>query len=356
VLDLTEQDFQDISNVIGRIFEIGVQRSGGFVSTVVCPNLEFLKQDLKGKHSWLNACSAKELFERIRHVLSACSESPLTTSVCVLTRQSMPIDMSLLKDFRCVLTVPKGDLVRQQQENGSWSIVQSPERLRVLYRPSAADRVSAQAGMLTSKLLACAVAKGSPNARSRYSRMMFAGRAAATKANILFDTGASCNFVSKSFAKQTAITVRLVEYSVRLADDKATEVAGEPPTYVQLGAFHKPMKCYVMDMLYEVDLILGEEFLDKYDCILHYGKGCIMIRKGKRHMTVNSPALLRSQLPVDDEKSDSVLSASQVKRLARKGARVFLALIRPVESDPVPPVVASVAALSPDVPTAFCPT
>jgi hypothetical protein len=55
VLDLTEQDFQDISNVTGRIFEIGVQRSGGSVSTVVCPNLEFLKQDLKGKHSWLNA-------------------------------------------------------------------------------------------------------------------------------------------------------------------------------------------------------------------------------------------------------------------------------------------------------------
>jgi hypothetical protein len=111
------------------------------------------------------------------------------------------------------------------------------------------------------------------------------------------------------------------------------------------------VKCYVMDMLYEVDLILGEEFLDKYDCILHYGKGCIMIRKGKRHITVNSPAFPRSQLPVDDEKSDSVLSASQVKRLARKGARVFPAVTRPVESDSYPPVVASVAALSPDVPT-----
>jgi hypothetical protein len=148
--------------------------------------------------------------------------------------------------------------------------------------------------------------------------MMFAGRAAATKANILFDTDASCNFVSKTFAKQTGITVRPVEYSVCLADDKATEVAGEATVYVQLGAFHKPVKCYVMDMLYEVDLILGEEFLDKYDCILHYGKGCIMIRKGKRHMTVNNPAFPRSQLVVDDEKSDSVLSASQVKRLARK--------------------------------------
>jgi hypothetical protein len=48
---------------------------------------------------------------------------------------------------------------------------------------------------------------------------------------------------------------------------------------------------------------------------------------------------------------ESLLSASQVKRLARKGARVFLAVIRLVESNPVSPVVASVAALSPDVPT-----
>jgi hypothetical protein len=57
-----------------------------------------------------------------------------------------------------------------------------------------------------------------------------------------------------------------------------------------------------MDMLYEVDLILWEEFLDKYNCILHYGKGCIMIQKGKRHLTVNSPALPRNQLLVDKEK------------------------------------------------------
>jgi hypothetical protein len=181
--------------------------------------------------------------------------------------------------------------------------------------------------------------------------MMFAGRAAAAKANILFDTGASANFVSKSFAKQTGITVRPVKYSIRLADDKTMEVAGEATVYVHLNAFHRSVKCYVMEMLYEVDLILGEEFLHNYDCILHHGKGCIMIRKGKRHMTVNNHALPRSQSPVDEEKSDSVLSASQVKRLARKGARVFLAVIRPVESDSVPPVVASIAALSPDVPT-----
>jgi hypothetical protein len=87
----------------------------------------------------------------------------------------------------------------------------------------------------------------------------------------LFDTGASNNFVSKTFAKQTVISVRSVEYFVCLADDKTTEVVGEALVYIHLGAFHKPVKCYVMDMLYEVDFILGEDYLDKYICILHSG-------------------------------------------------------------------------------------
>jgi hypothetical protein len=66
-----------------------------------------------------------------------------------------------------------------------------------------------------------------------------------------------------------------------------------------------------MDMLYEVDLILGEAFMHKYNCILHNGKGCIIIQKGKRDMIVNSPALPQVQPPVEAEKCESVLFASQ---------------------------------------------
>jgi hypothetical protein len=91
------------------------------------------------------------------------------------------------------LTVLKGGLVRQLQEDGSWLVVQSHKRLQILYRPSAADSVSAEAGMLTCKILAASASKGGPDVQSRFSRKMFADRAAATKANILFDTGASAN-------------------------------------------------------------------------------------------------------------------------------------------------------------------
>jgi hypothetical protein len=54
MLDLTKHDFQTIPNVTGRIFEIGVHCLDGCLTSVVCPNTEVLKQDLKDEHSWLN--------------------------------------------------------------------------------------------------------------------------------------------------------------------------------------------------------------------------------------------------------------------------------------------------------------
>jgi hypothetical protein len=45
--------------------------------------------------------------------------------------------------------------------------VRSPERLQVLYRPSAVDRVSAEAGMLTCEVLASSAAKETPDAKKK---------------------------------------------------------------------------------------------------------------------------------------------------------------------------------------------
>jgi hypothetical protein len=142
------------------------------------------------------------------------------------------------KEFPIYFDCAKRSLVRQLHEDGFLRIVRSPERLQVLYCPSAADRVSAKAGILTCKVLAASASK---DGQSRFLRMMFANRAVATKANNLFDTGAPTNFVSKMFAKQIGITVRPVDYSVCLADDKTMEVAGEATVYVQLESFYKPV-------------------------------------------------------------------------------------------------------------------
>ena len=122
-MDLTEQDFLNISNVTGRIFEMGIQRSEDSISTDVCPNSTFLSLSMAGKHVWINANSARDVTERLRHLHSAFVDSPTSTSACVLVRDSMPVALPLLKDFRVVLTVPKGGLVRQLQSDNTWAVV-----------------------------------------------------------------------------------------------------------------------------------------------------------------------------------------------------------------------------------------
>ena len=334
MLDLTEQDFLNISNVTGRIFDIGILRSQDSIATDVCPNSTFLSSSMAGKHVWLSAGSAKDLAERVRHFHSSFVDNPTSTSACVLIRDSMPVPLPMLKDFRVILTIPKGGLVRQLQPDDTWQVVRSPQKLRVLYLASVADKVSAEAGLLTESILSAARKGSKP---SKTPRMMFSGKAAAAKANILFDSGASVNFVSSKFAKQTGITVSPSAQTVRLANDEVVEdVLGEANVYVQLGSFHKPVKCYVMNLLFEVDLILGDEFMDRYNCILHYGKNCIMIQKGKRHVTVKSPALPRSRVVEEKTANPSVLSYSQMKRLMRKGVPVYLASLKPMD-DYVPP-------------------
>ena len=219
VLDLTEQDFSNISNVTGCLFEMGVKRSGDSIATDVCPNSDFLSLPMTGKHVWLCANSAKDLSERVRHFYSAYVQDPISTSACVLVRDSTPLSLPLIKDFRVVLTVPKGGLVRQLQSDNTWSVVRSPEKLRVLYLARAVDKVSAEAGLITERVLA-ATRKTSGQVKS--PRMMFSGKAAGTKANILFDSIASVNFVSAKFAKQTGITVKPTAQTVRLANDEVT--------------------------------------------------------------------------------------------------------------------------------------
>jgi hypothetical protein len=51
-----------------------------------------------------------------------------------------------------------------------------------------------------------------------------------------------------------------------------------------------------MNLLYEVDMILRDEFMSKYNGILHCGRKCLMIQKGRRHITVKTPSMHREAL------------------------------------------------------------
>jgi hypothetical protein len=61
-------------------------------------------------------------------------------------------------------------------------------------------------------------------------------------------------------------------------------------------------------------MILEDEFMIKYDCILHYGRKCLMIQKGKRHITMKTPPM-HMDPPGESDVVPNVLSASQLKRV-----------------------------------------
>jgi hypothetical protein len=156
----------------------------------------------------------------------------------------------------------------------------------------------------------------------------------------LFDSGASHNYVSTTFAKLTGISISPCLQKVQLGSDQEVAPDGEATVYVCIGAFHKPVKCLVINLLFEVDMIMGDEFMSKYDCILHYGRKCLMIQKGKRHITVKTPSMHR-EAPDETETVPNVLSASHLKRAVRRRKRVFLATLKLPEPDTSAPESAS---------------
>jgi hypothetical protein len=326
---LTEQDFVIFSILTGRLFEVGVNRSANFVSNEFSPTLEFQLSVMMGKHVWVYAKDAKDLSERIRHFHAIYKSNPTSTSGCVCVSDSVQIPLALLKGFRLILTVPKGGLVRQRNSEGRWSVVRSLEKLQVFYLAPTVDRLFVEAGSHVQTILAASQQKLS---QGKYPRMLFSRRAAAAEANILFDSEASVNFVSAKSAKQIGILVRPSAQTIRLANGQVLEhLAGEAAVYVRLGAFHKPVKCFVMDLLYEVDLTLGDEFMTRYNCVMHYGKKCMVMQKGDRRITMNTRPLLRTNFVDRDEINASLLSHTQLKRMMRKGASVFLAVLKPLD-------------------------
>jgi hypothetical protein len=85
---------------------------------------------------------------------------------------------------------------------------------------------------------------------------LFAGRAAGTNANILFDRTASHNYVSAKLAKLIGISLSPSLQKVRLSNVQKVSPDGEATVYIRVGALHKPVKCLVIILLFEVDVIL----------------------------------------------------------------------------------------------------
>ena len=120
-----------------------------------------------------------------------------TTSACVLVPCRASVPAVLLKGWREILLLPRGSVIRKQSAYGAWQDTVTKEGLRVLYLPPVTDE---SAAILDGAIHHAVLSAAQVNSNSGL-RMMFAGRAAGTNASILFDSGASENFIQVREAK-----------------------------------------------------------------------------------------------------------------------------------------------------------
>jgi hypothetical protein len=203
-IDLASDDFNSIIALSGRLFDHGVISEASSITTAPCPTDEFCSASLQCKHVWINAATPQEMRDKLLYFQSEYDALPQKTSACVLLPNRSSFPVQLIKGWREIMLLPRGVVICKLYSDGSWQSELTKETLRVLYLPPECNESVA---VLDGAIIQHSVLSASKSESDPTLRMMFAGRAIGTNASILFDSGASDNFVSSSFVCQTGISV-----------------------------------------------------------------------------------------------------------------------------------------------------
>jgi hypothetical protein len=328
-VDLASDDFKSIIALSGRIFDHGVVSTASSISTASCPSASFCKTSLQGKHVWINASSPQEMRDKLLYFQSEYNALPQKTSACVLFPKRSNFPTVLVKGWRELLNLPRGVIICRQYSDGSWQNELTKDTYRALYLPPESNESVA---LLNGAFVEHSVLSASNSDSNHSMRMMFAGRAAGTNASILFDSGASDNFVSSALARQTGISVFPAQRKVRLGSDDVVTPEGEANVYLKMETFQQSVRRVVMPLLHEVDVILGQNFMSAHKCILGFERSVVLMKKGGRRVTVVRAPIHRWASPESSSKPLSTLSAMQLKRAYKKGERVYLAVFKPIDN------------------------
>ena len=106
------------------------------------------------------------------------------------------------------------------------------------------------------------------NAQSGGLSIEFSGLFAGQAAKLLIDTGATDNFVSPAFARQSGLTVTALEGVVVLANGSNARIAGTIKGKIRIGAHQSSNNCLVIDSLLEkFAVILGDKWMRQQNAI-----------------------------------------------------------------------------------------
>ena len=142
-------------------------------------------------------------------------------------------------------------------------------------------------------------------------------------APILFDTGATSNFISPRLLQRLGISYSSSSATLRLADDSSAPILGRVRLRFKLQAFSCTVSCYVTDLCDEFDLILGNSFMVSHRAVLDYSNYTASLRRHGRPYTLTPRSILtdRGKFPAQVPEPDVRKSSSKFLPRCDKASR-----------------------------------
>ena len=222
--------------------------------------------DLSNKHVWLNP-PFRHANAFVQHYLALKAKSPASTSACILVpRWEDPAPLSgVLHGMQVLHSYPKGyPLFRNPSETRTLPGIPWP--VDVYYDPPYTP-------------LRAAKAQGD-------SRMMFCFRSGVhgSSAIVGMDSGATASFVDSRFVEQNGIPTQPIHRMVELANGTTAQISAQCDVWTRIkgirnGAYQGKVRCYVVDLGGDLDMILGQDWLLRERAELSYHTKRVTLQK-----------------------------------------------------------------------------
>jgi hypothetical protein len=105
--------------------------------------------------------------------------------------------------------------------------------------------------------------------------------------------------------------------------------------HIKLGDYQDRVECYVLDMVTDFQMILGDTWLNMVKATFDYDSKKCIIRKNNKRFTLSSStrSMLRHKLSSRGKKEPPMLSAMQVKRALKRGNQVMMVQLSELKLD-----------------------
>ena len=135
---------------------------------------------------------------------------------------------------------------------------------------------------------------------------------------ILFDTGASSNFVNPTLLQKLGISYVPSSSTLRLADDSSAPILGKVRLRFKLQSFTSIVSCYVTDLCNEFDVILGNKFMISHRAVLDYSAYTVSLQRHGKRYTLIPRSILTNEGQLPDKVPEPEVRKSSSKSLPSK--------------------------------------